>query len=416
MALSEAMRISFGSTPITMKRPLSTLAFTLLAFYSFAQWTLIPSGTTARLQDVHFPSDSIGYAVGGEGSHGKMVKTTDGGDTWAVSLVDSFNTLFAVHFINNTTGFAAGSKLLKTTDGGATWNDVFTDTTGQILSVYFVNDSLGFVGGTYLYRTTDAGTTWTSTQLNNIFSAIHFPSDSVGYFVGGTSISDPLWMTTDAGLTFSSVTNGFQSIKEGTHYLNDSVGYICGWYGGLLRKTTDRGQTWGMLGDSLADNQCFDIHFRNENTGYYIENGGGRYRIQATTDGGLTWTIQLENNSNAWLESFWFIDDHRAFVVGDSGKIYKTDNGGGLLAAEDRMEDEWVRVFPNPANDQITVSHDGASPCSIAVYSMMGQEMMGQSNLQDGQQLDLRGLANGIYLMNITNLRGEQATLRIVKQ
>ena len=58
------------------------LILILIVFFVFeisAQWTQVSSGTTQNIYDLHFPTDSIGYAVGYSGT---VLKSTDAGDSW----------------------------------------------------------------------------------------------------------------------------------------------------------------------------------------------------------------------------------------------------------------------------------------------------------------------------------------------
>lgn len=248
-----------------MKNIFVNCVLLLLTIHVSAQWAAIPSGTNINLRDVHFPTDSIGYIVG---DYGLVLKSTGKGDTWQTVHLDSAICFNSVFFTNNDIGYAACGSLYKTIDGGVNWTVILTDSFNSIKEVYFVNDSLGFAGAdNRVYKTTNAGIGWT-TALNSSsddreFSSIYFPSNSVGYFIGGPTSLDQLFKTVDGGQSFIPITNGFQSIKEATYFLNDSVGFLCGWYGATLVKTTDGGMSWQYL-DTINWQSCFDVYFSDE--------------------------------------------------------------------------------------------------------------------------------------------------------
>src|SRR5687768_13373326 len=111
-----------------MKKLLTLLISTHLIAAN-AQWTAIPSGTSYDLEDVHFPTDSIGYAVGYQGI---VLKSTDTGETWSTVHQDSSKFFNSVFFTSSGTGYAAGGSLYKTTDGGFHWEPIIADSFHQM--------------------------------------------------------------------------------------------------------------------------------------------------------------------------------------------------------------------------------------------------------------------------------------------
>ncbi|MBC8635734.1 glycosyl hydrolase [Caballeronia sp. EK] len=79
----------------------------------------------STLTSVTFVDDRTGWAVG---HWGTILKTVDGGETWALERSDvaSDRPLFSVYFRNAREGFAVGlwSLLLHTIDGGNTWSEI----------------------------------------------------------------------------------------------------------------------------------------------------------------------------------------------------------------------------------------------------------------------------------------------------
>ena len=61
------------------------------------------------------------------GSYGRVMRTTDGGQNWSVSIVsDPVMVMQGIKFVNNQVGWIAGEWasmgiLFRSTDGGVTW-------------------------------------------------------------------------------------------------------------------------------------------------------------------------------------------------------------------------------------------------------------------------------------------------------
>lgn len=385
----------------------------LITTQALAQWTTIQSGTSADLTDVHFPTQSQGYIVS---DNGVVLSSSDTGSTWQTIHSDSSYAFKSVFFTDADTGYSAGQNLYKTTNGGKNWVTVLTDSLNTFLEIYFVTSQTGYAGSASgIYKTTDGGNTWTKLISNAQISSIHFPSDSTGYFIGGSSQGDPLYKTADGGQSMTSITNGFQSIKEAVHFLNDTVGFMCGWYNGLLAKTADGGATWKQL-DTINSPQCWDVHFFDEKTGYYIDNGGGSYEIKKTTNGGQTWTTQL-SVENHYLNEFHFINNDVGIAIGDSGIIYKTKNSN-ILGINPSTPSLPLNIYPNPAKSTVNIDVQDIKGQSfkMEVYSSEGKQMRSFKFGEPTTTVDITDLSKGIYFLTITDNHQRKTIKRLMKK
>ena len=120
-----------------------------------------------------FISEQTGF-VGGSN---KILKTTNGGETWKNTIptagLGHTTYSFDIHFLDEDNGYASyttsstgtGGGLLKTSNGGETWElKPFTE---GITYIHFISPSTGFVAKRKLgpeepgiYKTIDGGTTW----------------------------------------------------------------------------------------------------------------------------------------------------------------------------------------------------------------------------------------------------------------
>jgi photosystem II stability/assembly factor-like uncharacterized protein len=96
------------------------------------------------------------------------------------------------YFINAENGWVAGTKILKTTDGGETWieKQPWGITNGWSYSIFFIDSLNGFTGEeSRLYKTTDGGNNWDIVYSRSEFGykimSIYFADNNRGWIVGG---------------------------------------------------------------------------------------------------------------------------------------------------------------------------------------------------------------------------------------
>jgi photosystem II stability/assembly factor-like uncharacterized protein len=145
------------------------------------------------MHDIHFPTATVGYAIGGplpQDAGNVLAKTEDGGATWNawVVLPGEAADEGSLHFTDANTGVfrAKSGKMFRTTDGGKT----FTAVTGQAALKSELSFADAETGWMIFYRkmtyTSNGGTSWLSRDI--MFPAM--VQDSVlvardsGYAVG----------------------------------------------------------------------------------------------------------------------------------------------------------------------------------------------------------------------------------------
>lgn len=81
----------------------------------------------------------------------------------------------------------------------------------------------------------------------------------------------------------------------------------------------------------------------------------------------------------------------------------KEDLLGGSVANENRPAVEYA-IYPNPTTGLLNVEVEG--DFGVSVYSMGGTRLVRRENLADKAQIDLSGLAEGMYLVEIRTAEG----------
>lgn len=84
-----------------------------------------------------------------------------------------------------------------------------------------------------------------------------------------------------------------------------------------------------------------------------------------------------------------------------------------LLSLDNVSDEVAVKMYPNPANDQLFISMPEASNAELIVWNMAGIQVM-QSNISNGE-LDVSKLRSGIYFFQVST-EGARSTHRIVIQ
>ncbi|GJQ42088.1 MAG: hypothetical protein JETCAE03_15860 [Ignavibacteriaceae bacterium] len=126
----------------------------------------------------------------------------------------------------------------------------------------------------------------------------------------------------------SGVGNGYD--LWGVQMLNDTLGWVCGLNQTLL-KTTDAGLTWQSVSTGL-NQHYWSLDFIDEQYGM-IACGGGK--ILKTTDGGSGWT-QIQAGDTRALYTIDVIDSLHIAAAGANGKnVYSSDSGVTWISNSD---------------------------------------------------------------------------------
>lgn len=150
------------------------------------------------LIDVHFFDEDRGVAAGGSlDGRAAVIGTEDGGQSWELRHESGHEDEYGwkISFPTPDTGYVSiehfrftdDGKVLKTTDGGQTWADVVIPGGGSLAGVGFVTGDVGWTSGHGVRsETTDGGATWTRYEgaLGASVNRFRLFGDSLGYAFG----------------------------------------------------------------------------------------------------------------------------------------------------------------------------------------------------------------------------------------
>ncbi|WP_136480696.1 T9SS type A sorting domain-containing protein [Cognatitamlana onchidii] len=147
-------------------------------------------------------------------------------------------------------------------------------------------------------------------------------------------------------------------------------------------------------------------------------NQNGIYQVGNTTTNG---TGSLEGTI-VYIGTDTSFDE--AYAAGNYYKIYTVDKAfnysselvvsDATLGLDKNVLSHSVKVYPNPANDVITITTKNIDITSISLYSVLGEQVLSGLALKN-DRLNISELSRGVYFMKINSDQGS-VTKRIIKK
>ena len=294
-------------------------------------WTQAEVPVSVTLTAVDFGSDSSGWVVG---HSGVVLHSGDAGATWQLQ----FDGLQAAELVieSREEQIAAMEERIEQAPeeekGDLEWAlddllfalenvqaDMEIGPVNPLLDVWFEDDQHGFVVGAYgmVLRTQDGGETWED-WAPNLSNPQNFHLNSVARVTGGALV-----IVGEAGQVHVSVDNG------DTWERRESP------YDGSLFGVMGTGKVNEILAFGLRGNTLF------------------------STDLGRSWTM-VPNEGGATLNNGAVADDGRIILVGNSGAVLVSSNGGESFRAHFRNDREGVMgVVPLSGTNLLLVGEGG---------------------------------------------------------
>mgnify|MGYP002622636239 CR=1 FL=1 len=359
-----------------MIKNLLIILFTIFPAIVSAQWDVQNSGTNTILKSISFLNENTGWACGDD----IVIKTTNGGATWIQLNVTGYHEV--IQFVNENDGWICGKNgiILRSTDGGVTWNTQNSNVTHHLTDLRFYDESIGFVTGfgKTLLKTTNGGDNWFHAippGPEPIMHSLFILDENTVYASADLSF---IYKSTNAGLTWDSLTLGMPNPFFSIFFINENTGWLVGCCG-MYFKTTDAGISWTP---ETYLTPGFTIHsssFINGTTGWVAAEAG---YILRTTDAGENWDSLYSGTFND-LYSIQFVNDSTGWAVGFDGIILKTTNGGGpgwsvgvqQISSQIPSEYSLNQNYPNPFNPATRISFNLVkhSQTMLTVYNALGE-------------------------------------------
>ena len=226
----------------------------------------------------------------------------------------------------------------------------------KAVGVHFTDENKGYIVGNdgLLLVTSDGGITWERTKFSeDSYNDVFFVGEK-GWIVceGGL-----IHYSTDGGKSWRRQTTNIKKSLLSVFFVNENKGFAVGGDGVIL-KTEDAGSSWNlvdidwtaMIPEELLELgvvsiNLYEVFFQNETLGFIVGDSG---TILRTTDGGTDWGL-VHMADVPPIFSIGFKNDKEGFTVGHHGFFLKTENGGS----------SWERLKIDTENNLYKISFLG---------------------------------------------------------
>jgi len=257
-------------------------------------------GSTGQTSIYSLETLDNGVVLAGTHPNAKILRSTDGGTNWTDlgspggrNFLNSITDLGSGIVLATAVGNAGGANLLRSTDYGATWSDLGSQGAGYLFDVIDVGSGIALLcqgGSPIIKRSPDYGQTWTNVKtLTGAISARSLGYLGNGVALCGTNSNGAIWRSTDYGATWSNLGTQFaQSYMYGFCTVSNSIGLVGTAGSGLILRSTNSGASWSNLGTQYSQTAIYDIVLLASGTLLAGTTPGGR--ILRSVDDGLTWS------------------------------------------------------------------------------------------------------------------------------
>ncbi len=274
---------------------------------------------------------------------------------WTKQNLNTLSWLHDVYFVNEKTGWIAGSNgvLFKTDNGGNSWKKEDSVTEDTIRQVYFSDEWTGWLlcersifnrgsnASSYLLKTENGGVNWDKIEFEDIkrerIIKLFFNAEKTGFAIGESgafyALREEKWKRQASPMKYLLLDGTFADAKNGV---------IVGASGSIVF-TDDTGATWKS--SSVFNNpkaKFNSVFFINQKTGW---TAGSEGKIFQTVNGGKTWREQTSGVTKN-LNGIFFTGQSKGWAIGDEGTLLYTNSAGNVwVSVNSKIKHRLEKIF-----------------------------------------------------------------------
>jgi hypothetical protein len=297
----------------------------------------------------------------------------------------------------NTTSFPYDSPfILFSLNNGASWNNLINPVPfaeDDPYQIYFENGKLYALENEKMSYTSNLGASWTNINLTSPFC------NGFNGFIVYNSIPYATTCSNGQVINLANNQNWVQSSTNGLPYTEPSSLASCDGalfvniYNNGMHVSFDNGNTWSYANNGLPIDQSF-YDFASRGSELYIATSNGVFE---THDFGQNWYSLNQGLKNLNIWSIEIQGDTLFAGTGGNGiwKLGLTDLNLGL----DDYAEQTVKIYPNPAADQITIENSSVN-AEYQIIDLFGKKII-SGHLNVLNKISTSELKNGTYLVVI---------------
>lgn len=411
-----------------MKKIILVLFLYLLSTVnSEAQW-IKQFSPNNDFRDIEFINRDTGWACGDN----FIYKTTNGGISWIEQSHPNAFLIQQIFPVNANVVYACGWwNFMKTTNGGENWTAFFAGSSGQGLpeleALYFINENTGWLAGSVVaMKTTNGGVSFIDSMRVEALAQDLYFKDSLNGIMCGESAG--FFKTTNGGQNWNSI----PIITKGPLYsfyrisvLNDSIVWLAS---KSVYRSSDFGNTWDsltLIPMSNPNRSIFCMKFTSPMIGYA---GGQQLELFKTTNGGYDWFNQ---QTSQFLVGIYFgLYAYNDSIIWASGRniILNTISGGtvDVLNTFSVLPSDYIMYqnYPNPFNPNTKIKYEikKSGTVIISIFDIKGnliKNLINENKYSGIHFVEFNGenLTSGIYLytLKINNIKIDSKKMLLIK-
>ncbi len=350
--------------------------------------------------------------TGGSQDNGTSVYTTAGewrdwlGADGMESFVDKDNNNFLY-------GTTQGGQLYRSTNGGVTYFNLNEPSPGggNWVSPFEQDPNVTntvYVGYNRVNKSVNSGGTWSAisqTFPTNLDVVRVSPSNSD---IIWASWDAALYKTTDGGATttWPSVSGTAGNINDIAIHPNDpnKVAIATSFSSARVYVTLDGGATWLNYKKNLPAFTALSVVWDDTSVnGLYVGMNYGLFYIDDTlTD----WQVFNTNLPNVIVNEMEINNVNDRLYIGTYGRgAWSSPVYDNPLSVADNAFESLVRLYPNPANDQVTIAWPTSGEVDIQVFDINGRLLINlkDQNVLNSYSLDIARLSAGVHFVRMAS-------------
>ncbi len=170
-------------------------------------------------------------------------------------------------------------------------------------------------------------------------------------------------------------------------------------------RTTDGGQNWTDISSNLPNIPVNDIIVYPAENILFVATD---LNVWYSKDDGANWTILGNNLPNTVVMDLKFHEPTQTLYAGTFGRAMHSYDVSNILSVnENELTSSSIKIYPNPATSEFTITQNLASEGTIQLYDISGKKIKelfnGNFGITKNIKVKTDGLAAGIYLVKMNS-------------